>query len=309
MYDPRVGKFLSVDPLTSRYPCLSPYQFAENQPVWAVDLNGLERYIVTNFVNRNNEIVRTTIEGIRSSDTKQAVNLQLKNAHGRPLTSQDVYVIKQLSDNPPQGSNATVQGVGGKTSLSRDEQRALNHSVATGTDENTTSSSDVPFDKNISYEFIFDGKGKYTSSYFDQSKNEFFAGALNFYYHTIEGTDLVGGNYDGSGKSHIDLSPTGVSNDVNALAELVQDSKTMIEKENPKINNKDQLDHVVLTTTTNAAPLINLVAAGLQKKLGVPVTVVVDDTIRPNGKPPGEANVNVKTAVRSVGNPNDNKSN
>ncbi len=42
IYDPRVGRFLSVDPITKDYPELTPYQFASNTPVWAMDLDGLE---------------------------------------------------------------------------------------------------------------------------------------------------------------------------------------------------------------------------------------------------------------------------
>ena len=41
-YDPRVGKFLSVDPLTEKYPWYTPYQFSGNTPIWATDLDGLE---------------------------------------------------------------------------------------------------------------------------------------------------------------------------------------------------------------------------------------------------------------------------
>jgi RHS repeat-associated protein len=41
-YDPRVGRFLSVDPLMKKYPNLTPYQFASNTPVWGSDLDGLE---------------------------------------------------------------------------------------------------------------------------------------------------------------------------------------------------------------------------------------------------------------------------
>lgn len=40
--DKRLGKFLSVDPLTSSYPMLTPYQFASNSPIAGVDLDGLE---------------------------------------------------------------------------------------------------------------------------------------------------------------------------------------------------------------------------------------------------------------------------
>src|SRR5690349_7539972 len=42
VYDPRLGKFLSVDPLSGRYPFYTPYQFAGNKPIWAIDIDGLE---------------------------------------------------------------------------------------------------------------------------------------------------------------------------------------------------------------------------------------------------------------------------
>jgi RHS repeat-associated protein len=47
IYDPRLGRFLSVDPLTKEYPELTPYQFASNTPICAVDLDGLESYMKT----------------------------------------------------------------------------------------------------------------------------------------------------------------------------------------------------------------------------------------------------------------------
>jgi RHS repeat-associated protein len=42
IYDPRIGKFLSLDPLFQSFPWYSPYQFAGNTPIQAVDLDGLE---------------------------------------------------------------------------------------------------------------------------------------------------------------------------------------------------------------------------------------------------------------------------
>ncbi|MBD0376455.1 MAG: hypothetical protein ICV51_12585 [Flavisolibacter sp.] len=42
IYDPRLGRFLSVDPLVKQYPELTPYQFASNTPIKAVDIDGLE---------------------------------------------------------------------------------------------------------------------------------------------------------------------------------------------------------------------------------------------------------------------------
>jgi RHS repeat-associated protein len=42
VYDPRLGKFLSVDPLTKSFPFYTPYQFAGNKPIYALDLDGME---------------------------------------------------------------------------------------------------------------------------------------------------------------------------------------------------------------------------------------------------------------------------
>lgn len=45
-YDPRLGKFLSVDPLTKEYPWNSTYAFAENDVIRCVDLDGGEKKVV-----------------------------------------------------------------------------------------------------------------------------------------------------------------------------------------------------------------------------------------------------------------------
>ncbi len=42
IYNPGLGKFLSVDPLTTSFPYLTPFQFSSNSPISSVDLDGLE---------------------------------------------------------------------------------------------------------------------------------------------------------------------------------------------------------------------------------------------------------------------------
>ncbi|HYF68570.1 MAG TPA: RHS repeat-associated core domain-containing protein, partial [Ohtaekwangia sp.] len=42
IYNPSIGRFLSVDPLTKSYAELTPYQFASNKPINSIDLDGLE---------------------------------------------------------------------------------------------------------------------------------------------------------------------------------------------------------------------------------------------------------------------------
>ena len=42
MHDPRVGRFLSIDPLAKKYPHNSPYAFSENRVIDGIDLEGSE---------------------------------------------------------------------------------------------------------------------------------------------------------------------------------------------------------------------------------------------------------------------------
>lgn len=42
VHDPRIGRFLSVNPLAPQYPWYTPYQFAGNEVIWANELEGLE---------------------------------------------------------------------------------------------------------------------------------------------------------------------------------------------------------------------------------------------------------------------------
>jgi len=46
--------FPTVDPITSKFPMLTPYQFASNTPIQAIDLDGLEASIVKTFDNQGN---------------------------------------------------------------------------------------------------------------------------------------------------------------------------------------------------------------------------------------------------------------
>jgi len=46
IYDTRLGRFLSIDPLSKSYPWNSPYSYAEGDVIRSVDLDGLEKYII-----------------------------------------------------------------------------------------------------------------------------------------------------------------------------------------------------------------------------------------------------------------------
>ena len=57
IYDPRIAKFLSEDPLSPSYPMLTPYQFASNTPIQAIDIDGLEGETYLEYKIENGERV------------------------------------------------------------------------------------------------------------------------------------------------------------------------------------------------------------------------------------------------------------
>ncbi|MBV4358902.1 LamG-like jellyroll fold domain-containing protein [Pinibacter aurantiacus] len=62
IYNPRVGRFLSVDPLQEKYPELTPYQFASNSPIQGVDLDGREIYHYTMIADKQgNAVLKNTL--------------------------------------------------------------------------------------------------------------------------------------------------------------------------------------------------------------------------------------------------------
>jgi len=74
IHDPRLGKFLSVDPLAKSYPWNSTYAFAENRVIDGIDLEGAE--YMTYLVTIHNGVAQTRIKlndyrGLNSFDYKE----------------------------------------------------------------------------------------------------------------------------------------------------------------------------------------------------------------------------------------------
>ena len=72
IYDPRLGKFLSVDPLGKDYPNFTPFQYAGNSPIGAIDLDGLEGWELSTqlgILKRNAEATLTRLQNGGASTT------------------------------------------------------------------------------------------------------------------------------------------------------------------------------------------------------------------------------------------------
>ena len=80
IYNPSLGRFLSVDPLWGDYPQLTTYQFASNRPIDGTDLDGLE--YVTVHIRLNKDGTRTEI--CRDNHYLEMSRAQIQEVHGDP---------------------------------------------------------------------------------------------------------------------------------------------------------------------------------------------------------------------------------
>ncbi len=71
IYDPRLGRFLSIDPLTKDYPWYTPYQFAGNTPIQAIDLDGAEPHYM---IQLSPGYIESKIKNPHSSEVVHVVN-------------------------------------------------------------------------------------------------------------------------------------------------------------------------------------------------------------------------------------------
>ena len=59
IYDSRLGRWLSLDPLMAKYPSMSPYNFCANNPIKFVDYDGKDFGVVINHATKTITIVST----------------------------------------------------------------------------------------------------------------------------------------------------------------------------------------------------------------------------------------------------------
>jgi RHS repeat-associated protein len=114
VYDPRLGRFLSVDPLTMSYPWYTPYQFAGNKPILFIDLDGKEETlpskpgedcflcdIVNEVINAGDNVIATGLEWSIPDKTEGALI--------RKRLEKDGYKVPGLISNEKLGQAFSIR--------------------------------------------------------------------------------------------------------------------------------------------------------------------------------------------------------
>ena len=96
IYNPAIGRFLSVDPLTASYPSWSPYPFAMNRPIDGVDLDGAEwedvKGAFTWAARQTADLVVETAQGVLYLATNPSAGAH-KIAEGLAQTASDIGIV------------------------------------------------------------------------------------------------------------------------------------------------------------------------------------------------------------------------
>jgi RHS repeat-associated protein len=91
IYDPRLGRFLSVDPLTSGQPFYSPYNYAGNKPIVSIDRNGEVEIIVNHVIYAQNG--KTILRQYTNKYSIETVE-DLRGIHRDPI---EVEIIERMA--------------------------------------------------------------------------------------------------------------------------------------------------------------------------------------------------------------------
>ncbi len=116
MHDARLGRFLSEDPLSDKMPYYSPYLFAGNKPICAIDANGLIEIIIIKH--------HTDLDG-KTIITKTTVNIKtLEDEKGLTRSTMNVHVYTK--------DTKTEDASSGYTSYSYNVYQSYNIEANTG---------------------------------------------------------------------------------------------------------------------------------------------------------------------------------
>lgn len=103
LYNPAVGRFLSVDPLAPEFPWNSTYAFAENDVIRSIDLDGAEKLVQTMKASGDCDNVCINV----TSEEMPKYEGQIRFGHGRQYTDKELVARGFVTSRPEWPQNGT----------------------------------------------------------------------------------------------------------------------------------------------------------------------------------------------------------
>jgi len=127
IYDARIGRFLSIDPVGNFFPWNSPYSYAENDAIRCIDIDGLEKYIVCYYYSDLGEVSKISI--IRSVDIEGNVQENnIRDSKSVKITDKEVLVQHYYDNGKGQYAPTTS-----RDNLTEEEKKIISEEVTTST--------------------------------------------------------------------------------------------------------------------------------------------------------------------------------
>jgi RHS repeat-associated protein len=141
IYNPRIAKFLSVDPLTKEFPWNSTYAFAENDVIRSIDLEGGEKLIV----NKNSRDFFNSFFRIINSD--RILKEQVRDPINNPELKDKVHIYLVQTNQFGAGQGSFPEGANYNFSnVEKKVNRYINF-MDHGISENNMTKQNVMMDK------------------------------------------------------------------------------------------------------------------------------------------------------------------
>lgn len=109
IYDPRLGRFLSVDGLASSFPFFSPYQYAGNTPIQAIDLDGLEPEFIVDKQGKLTKPMMALFNSAFAYDMVKMQNTTWKKSATSTYNAQTIYHTIWMGSKSEQGTKTAEE--------------------------------------------------------------------------------------------------------------------------------------------------------------------------------------------------------
>jgi RHS repeat-associated protein len=95
IYDPRLGRFLSIDPLYRKYPSNGSYNFSENIVINAIELEGLEAFFIHGLRSSHEDWAKEGFQRVITTTIAMTSNNTIENANAQFDWSEDAAKLKR----------------------------------------------------------------------------------------------------------------------------------------------------------------------------------------------------------------------
>jgi RHS repeat-associated protein len=159
MYNPKLNRFFTVDPITAKYPELTPYQFASNRPIDGIDLDGLE-YMDFSVITKLFEmagITKTTATEVEKKLTVPAPVYPSWEGNSKPTFGIQFYgdgeTVENKKDVPVPGAKivpadkALIDGLAKRNSANSIKLKSDPNNSSDSKGSNSNKSGGIDFNK------------------------------------------------------------------------------------------------------------------------------------------------------------------